>query len=86
MRTTRCWWIASRLVWAGAWRLGEEGIPQGLKPQCRGFQRPKAKALGYLEASSRYDYFFVSPPICTTKYLAGPVPMLVILWVVPSAT
>jgi hypothetical protein len=31
-------------------------------------------------------YFFVSPPICTTKYFAGPVPMLVTLCVVPSAT
>jgi hypothetical protein len=32
------------------------------------------------------DYFFVSPPICTTKYFAGPVPTFVTLCVVPSAT
>jgi cytochrome c-type biogenesis protein CcmH/NrfF len=33
----------------------EEGIPQGLKPRiCGGPMRPKAEALGYLEAESRW--------------------------------
>jgi hypothetical protein len=32
----------------------QEGIPQGLKPRCyRNPERPKAEALGYLEAKSR---------------------------------
>jgi hypothetical protein len=41
----------------GLWRLGLEGIPQGLKPLFyagieRDPRRPKAKALGYLEATA----------------------------------
>ncbi len=34
--------------------MGPQSVPQGLKPQIfRGLERPKAKALGYLEAEAR---------------------------------
>ena len=36
-----------------AWGTDRKGIPQGLKPPIlRGLERPKAEALGYLEAKA----------------------------------
>jgi hypothetical protein len=39
---------------------GEEGIPQGLKPLSSSFvERPKAEALGYLEAKAEHHAYWM---------------------------
>jgi hypothetical protein len=67
--------VSSEGAFLGVRGRADEGMPQGLKPQifCR-VERPKAKALGYLEAETFYTAIVFFALVVSCFFLAGCAP------------